>query len=456
MRIPNSHFARIRLVVGLSLGLLATILLLGLEAHFRPLAVNGLYFQSYSSEAMMQAVSIEDLRDEPLRTLWYLHIQPPAYDAIRALLAYVWRSGDSMTMLWQVDRTLYFLWALLYGMTGFVVFWWLSEMTNIKFAAASSLLFLAHPASIFYATFLETTLLSAFLILCFCYLLWRVKEGFYVPVVVLALSFLLLFFTRSIFQWPWLLFLPFSLALMRYPFRKLAVFIAITGIVVGLYTLKQKSLFQLSSTSSFTGLNLCKSIGSPDAWDKYAKQSAPVQEPGSKKPKVLTRIRKADGNINFNNEHYLTVNRELLQEYRQQVLQVPPLFLVRSYITNLKIYLRPSSRFTKHIIVDRLPWRSAYDYLFSFPVLPPLLTMAFLFWMTRKNRSTLLDTIGLCLPVAFIAFLCVVFERGENMRLKFFIEPVLFVFLAAQVYTAGKHCIQNVLSRVSKKQVTAR
>jgi hypothetical protein len=42
------------------------------------------------------------------------------------------------------------------------------------------------------------------------------------------------------------------------------------------------------------------------------------------------------------------------------------------------------------------------------------------------------------------------------MRLKFFIEPVLFVFLAAQVYTAGKHCIQNVLSRVSKKQVTAR
>ena len=186
MRTQNPHFARSRLVVGVSLGVLATVLLLGLEAHFQPLALQGLYFQGYSSEAMMQTVSIEYLRDEPLRTLWYLHIQPPAYDAIRALLAYVWRSNDSMIMLKQVDRTLYFLWALLYGMTGFVFFWWLSEMTNIKFAAASSLLFLAHPASIFYATFLDTTLLSAFLILCFCYLLWRMKEGSYVPVILLA------------------------------------------------------------------------------------------------------------------------------------------------------------------------------------------------------------------------------------------------------------------------------
>ena len=456
MRTQNPHFARSRLVVGLSLGLLATVLLLGIEAHFRPLALQGLYFQGYSSEAMMQTVSIEDLRDEPLRTLWYLHIQPPAYDAIRALLAYIWRSDDSMTMLWQVDRTLYFLWALLYGMTGFVFFWWLSEMTNIKFAAASSLLFLAHPASIFYATFLDTTLLSAFLILCFCCLLWRMKEGCYVPVILLAFSFLLLFFTRSIFQWPWLLFLPVSFVLLKFPIRKLAVFTVITGSVVGLFTLKQMFLFQLSSTSSFTGLNLCRSIGRHDAWEKYAKEFVPDKEYRSKKAKVLTRIVKADGNINFNNEHYLVVNRQLLQEYRRQVLQSSPLILVRSYIKNLRIYLSPSSRYTKHVIVDRLMWRSAYDHLFSFPVLPPLLTMAFLFWMTRKNRSALPNTIGFCLPVVFIVFLCVAFEHGENMRFKFFVEPVLFIFLCTQFYSAGRLALQNVLKRVLKRHVTER
>jgi len=99
MKIFNSFPKRGRWVVGIVLGLLATVLLLGLEAHFRPFARDGLYFQAWSSETMMQTVSIEDLRDEPLRTLWYLHIQPPAYDAIRALIAHFYWSDDSMTML---------------------------------------------------------------------------------------------------------------------------------------------------------------------------------------------------------------------------------------------------------------------------------------------------------------------------------------------------------------------
>ena len=215
-------------------------------------------------------------------------------------------------------------------------------------------------------------------------------------------------------------------------------------------------LFQLSSTSSFTGLNLCRSIGYNDAWDKYTKESIPVEEAISKKAKVLTRIIKADGNINFNNEHYLVVNRQLLQEYRKIVIQSSPLILLRSCVKNLRIYLSPSSRYTKHVIVDRLIWRSAYDHIFSFPVLPPLLTMAFLFWMTRKNRSPLPNTIGFCLPVVFIVFLCVAFERGENMRFKFFVEPVLFIFLCTQFYGVGKLVLQKVLKRVFKRHVTER
>jgi hypothetical protein len=187
MRIFDSFSKRGSWVVGIALGLLATVQLLGLEAHFRPLATNRLYFQTWSSETMMQTASIEDLRDEPFLTLWHLHIQPPAYDALRAVLAYVHKSDDSMTMLRRVDRTLYLLWALLYGMTVFMVFWWLCEIAGVAFAAASGLLFSAHPAVIFYATMLDTTLLSAFLTLCLCYLLWRVKEGHHVPVSLLAL-----------------------------------------------------------------------------------------------------------------------------------------------------------------------------------------------------------------------------------------------------------------------------
>lgn len=381
-----------------------------------------------------------------------LHIQPPAFDVIRALLAHVWSSDDSMTMLRQVDRALYVLWALIYGITVLIVFWWLSEMTGIAFATSSALFFSAHPAFIFYATLLETTLLSAFLILCFCYLLWRVKEGLFVPGAVLALSFLSLFFTRSIFQWQWLILLPLCLTLLHYPRRKMIVFITITTIVIGLHTVKQISLFGLTTTSSFTGLNLCKSIGVIGAWEHYKQESAPDEKASSAEPNVLSRVRKVNRSINYNNAYYLEVNRELLHQYRKQILSSSPRQLVKSYFLNLRIYLLPSSRYTIHVIVDRLPWRSAYDYIFSFPLLPLLLMTAALFWGARAKKSVFLRTIGLCLPVASIAAICILFERGENMRFKFFIEPILFVFLATQVYVSGTTMIKYVQTGAFKRQ----
>jgi len=446
-RIAEPRHTRTHLVVGLCLAILSTVLLLCLESYFRPDAPDG-YFQGWSSETMMQTVSIEDLRDKPLQSLWHIHIQPPAFDAIRAILAQVWRLDDSKAVLLRVDSSLYFLWALIYGMIVFLVFWWLSEMTSTAFAAIFTLVFSVHPAFIFYATLLDTTLLSTFLILSFSYALWRIREARNVSAGVLALLFLLLFFTRSIFQWQWLLFLPLPLVLMRFPLRKLIVFLTITGIVVGLYTAKQMSLFGLSSTSSFTGWNLCNSIGCTDTWAIYNHESAVLdQEPPPEKPDVLTRVRKINGSVNFNNEHYLTVHRELKQQFSEHFLSLSssPLQLVKNYLVNLRIYLRPSSQYGYHVIVDRLPQRSVYDYLFSAPIFPQLLNLAFLFWLSQARRSDHLQrVIGFCLPVAFIAFLCIVGERGEDMRYKFFIEPILFIFLASQVYAAGKKMIACV------------
>ena len=293
-----------RIIVGLAIGLFSILSLLLLEIHFKPLAKEGLYFQKWSSETMMQTVSIEDLRDEPFRTLWYLHIQPPVLDGIRALMAFFWRSDDSGLMLRHVDSSIYILWAVIYGMMGFVLFWWLSEMTSIIFSVITSLFFMAHPACILYATLLDTTFLSAFLTLCFFYFLWRIKEGMNVSVPLLVISFLMLFFTRSIYQWPWLLLLPLSLILMRYPFRKMVLFICITGLIVGLYTTKQMYLFHLTS-NSFTGFNLCNSIGIGVNYASYAELADPLQIPDPEKPKAITRLKKIDGSINYNNELYL-------------------------------------------------------------------------------------------------------------------------------------------------------
>lgn len=445
-----------RLFVGLVLALVTTAGLLLVENHYRPRAYQGLYFQAWSSERMMQTLSIEDLRNEPLRSLWYLHIQPPAFDVIRAFLAQVVVADNPATLLWWVDYCLYILWALLYGMTVFVVFWWLSDTTAIGFAALSALLFSAHPALVLYATLLETTLLSTFLILCFCYLLWRIAEGRSVPVGILAVSFLSLYFTRSLFQWPWLLLMPFCLTLLGLPRRKVMMFFAITSFVAGMYTVKQLSLFGLSSTSSFTGINLCKSLGIRGVWKYYGRELAPDEEAFSSGPRVLSRIRKIDGALNYNNMHYLEINSRLQQEYRRYLLASSPRQLASAALLNLKYFLKPSSWYTDHFIVDRLPWRSAYNYMASSPVLPLLLIAAFLFWLCRTSTTRYPQTLGLCLPVVCIFILCVIFERGENMRYKFFIEPVLFCFLATQAYAAGRESIRYLLTKAFIRQDAAR
>lgn len=114
--------SRTRLVMGLCLAVFATLLLLLLEAHYRQYAPKG-YFQPWSSETMIQTVSIEDLRDAPLQSLWYLNIQLPLFDTLRAILSQIWKSADSMAMLLKVDQSLYVLWALVCGAIVFVIYW---------------------------------------------------------------------------------------------------------------------------------------------------------------------------------------------------------------------------------------------------------------------------------------------------------------------------------------------
>ncbi|HET9316669.1 MAG TPA: hypothetical protein VFQ51_13830, partial [Vicinamibacteria bacterium] len=64
----------------------SALFLAGAEAVGRAHAPDGFYLQKYTSEYLMQTVSVADLRDEPLRSLWYLHIQPPMLDTVRAVL----------------------------------------------------------------------------------------------------------------------------------------------------------------------------------------------------------------------------------------------------------------------------------------------------------------------------------------------------------------------------------
>ena len=114
----------------------------------RSYAQDGCYCLDISSEKLMQTVSIEDLRDAPLKTLYNIHIQPPALDIIRAILVQIWPAPNSATLLRHVDFLLYQLWSLLYGLVGLLIFLWIFKLTDIKIAIFATVIFLLHPAYI--------------------------------------------------------------------------------------------------------------------------------------------------------------------------------------------------------------------------------------------------------------------------------------------------------------------
>ena len=403
------------------------------ETFLRTNAIAGVYFHGIPSESMMQTVSILDLRDQAWISLWNIHIQPPLFDLMRAALAYFSDTSSHLLLQYQVDQGIYVIWAIAYGLICALIYFWLSKLTNNWWAAISALLFAVSPAALLYATILETSLLSSLFVLVLIFLLWKIAHGETVSPWFLGISFLLLFFTRSVFQWPWIFLLGVCLIVMRYPVSQLKKFIIFSSFIVILFLGKQYYLFGITSTSSFSGLNLCQSIS------VCKSHYIPEQATGdhSHLPAVLTRDKKLTGAHNFNHLVDLQLNQAYLQDYREGLISKNIGQLFSIYWKNVSIYFQPSSSYasTNQLLVF-LPerWRIYYEKIFSAPIFPVLIIFSALVWIKNHHQEEQRKAVGIWLPVLAIFAISVLFESGENMRFKFFIEPVLLIFISSQMY----------------------
>jgi hypothetical protein len=412
-------------------------LLTGLEARLRPLAAEGTYFQEHSSEDMMQTLSLLDLRERPAESLLVLHIQPPLLDTLRAALARLWPAAGPRSLVRRVDRALYLVWAAVYASLAALVFVWLERLTSSSWVGGlAALAFLFHPAAIYYASFLEGTLLTSFGILWLCYALWRIPARG--ATLSLAGAFALLFLVRSIFQWPALVLLLVALVLRRAPRRSVLALGLSGGAIVGGYMLKQQLVLGTTSTSSFAGMSCLQALGEEPEIGLTSPTETPLGPLFSRlfptgPPPALTRETKIGGAHNFNHLADLRNGRALEARCRERLLSEPLPRTARAWVENASIFLEPSSRYvTPHVIVDRLPWRGVYDWVFSGARLLLLLGAGALVWIRGRSGPEILRGLGLALPVLFVSAASVLLDRGENMRFKFFVEPVLYVFLVAQ------------------------
>jgi hypothetical protein len=402
-----------------------------LEERFRNLATEHLYFHPWTSEYMMQTVSVGDLRLEPFKSLWYNHIQPPVFDAIRAGLAAFYPNANGEALMRRVDSGLYGLWMLVYAAAAVLVFSWVRSVRGPRSALIAIIVFLLLPGPVFYATFLDSTLLSSTLILWFFGALWRFGRG-EAAAGELVLVSVILFFTRSVFQWPFLIVLGVSLWLMAVPrARAVRVLLPISLVMIA-FLAKQYILFGLTTTSSFGPDSFCKGLS------EYCQGTARVDLPKTTdrfNAFVLRRAEKLNGEYNYNQEAFLKRSFSQMEEYKALLRRLTPGRVIELLGINLDFYLRPTSRHSSHVVVDRLPWREPLEFLLSGWCFLALLVLSTAAWMRgcwretgESRRRVLLHGLGLALPALYVAAVTIVFESGENMRYRFFLEPTFFVF----------------------------
>lgn len=404
-------------------------------------------FQVLSSEIMQQTLSVVDLRDNMASSLYYLHIQPPAFDFLRAVIAKTYSffqpAGSDLELVQSVDSSLYSVNAVIFGSIAALSFYWLWRMTSPGLALVATVLLLLHPGMIYYSTFLDGTFLSSAFFLLYFVVLWRCLAGHGSP-SLLAVCTLLLFFTRSIFQWPFVLVTAVSLVVGGLPWPAVRRFLVVAVPIVVLFMVKQYLLFGLTVSTSFAGLSLSHTVDLFPQYEANPRLLNP-QYDSLNLPPALKRRKKVNGAVNLNHISFLQYNRELLASATAKLWTEDAFVQLNRYWQSMCCYFLPSSRYSAHTIVDVLPWRGWYDFIFSAERLVMLLLFALFLWFAASRGQDRCRGVAMALPMLFVFAISILFDRGENMRFKWFVEPVLFIFLVTRFHALWACCRPPVL-----------
>ncbi len=426
--------------------MLSAVYLTLLEAYFKPEAASGIYFQTLTSDDMMQTLLIQTLRDSPFYSLWYLHIQPPMLDIIRAALAFFADTDSGPALLEYVDKGLYIVWIIIFSSLNALIFTWTKKLTrSVLFAFFATFIWLLNPAPIKYATYFESSLLSSFLITWLIYELWRIlkSDG---SAIRLALAASLSFLTRTIFQWYFFPIFLVSILIMNIKRRDAIVSVTIFGTVVLFWCLKQFVLFHTLSTTTFAGYHKTGVIWyqpPKSQIHKYDKQIKVEYPPSAAK---YGNQHNSETTWRDNLIHSAIFSDLLKANYKKCVQEI-----IRSFRFNFSNYWLPSGGNMANVFTDKLPWLLLYQWVFSGSRFICLIVFSSLFWCCSSGnlrKENMTKVFGFLLVLGYIFLISNLCNRlwwTEAFRIKFFLEPVYFVFIFSQIYIATK----TLLSRKS-------
>jgi hypothetical protein len=213
-------------------------------------AVYALGIRSAEALPQMHALDRDLLTGDLLRSLYYLHIQPPLFNGALGALFKLTETRAALAL-----SITYWLLGLALTLAIFSLLRRLEVGPLI--AGPATLIYMLGPAPLLYETFtLYTYPTAAFLVLAALAVHRYASSGSGWDALAIAALVTAVALTRSLFHLAWVVAAVLLVALLRPPTRRSAVLLAAPVLVVGLLYLKNFVIFGTFGPSTLVGLNL--------------------------------------------------------------------------------------------------------------------------------------------------------------------------------------------------------
>jgi hypothetical protein len=433
--------------IGLGIGAIS------LRGNLLERAASNLSGKSFNAGTLHGGMPLLDhdlLRHDLGRSLWYLHSQPPLFNA---LVAGVLRLPGDFARNYQ-----WLSWAL--ALTFYLMVYALLRRMGIRalIATIAVILFMINPNAlwqenaVYYGLPLAVVLVSAAL-------LWeralRTKSA--ASLAAASLAVVILPLTRAFFTPMWC---ALTLLLMAFLFHR------VTGVtrwkavaatmlpfmLIVAFQIKQYVLFRQVLGSSWFGCNLAAMTAMMGA-DKEAALAAGKVSPlvrvyRNAEPEkflpyfhirptgvpALDSLKKSSGYPNFHHIVYIPVGRVFLRDTLYLISRHPLKYALNvvnsAYIFcgyQIGMYFDHPGRF-----LERYSWREILAPLLGFPLLVISLVTAVRHWRSSQGAERAMTTF-LLFTLAYVIAVSWLFEKAEGPVYRFQIDAFLWVFLAMAV-----------------------
>jgi hypothetical protein len=441
--------------------------------------IAGVRFDASPLSWFWQYVDPALLKADLAQSLWCLHSQPPAFDAVLGVVLYLFAGHETV-----VFTVCYLLVGLVFTAAMFLLLKELGVPDTPN--AVLTAIYVASPTCALYENWLFYTYPLTVLLLLGG-LFWQrfARQGRFLDALLLFACAALLALTWSLFHLVWLLGLVLALVLFRRrDWRMVLAAAAVPALVVVLWY--GKNLVQVGefTGSTWFGMNFSKMTNSmltvPERRalydngtisavsmvppfsdpDKYA---GAIPKPGSTGIPVLDQDMKPSGVPNFNNTLFVAVSRQYGRD-ALRILAAYPAAYLRGLAESYLLYFLPANAYlfldnnlarikglarVASILDGRFVYRSDHTlrqtqpgryYLQGFLNTGWVLVVAYLLvlilgLLSLLRRSFLSlhrsSLFFLWCNVAWMTFVANALEVGENNRFRFVTDPLVFTFLAA-------------------------